>query len=116
MSGLWRMALGSSRGITVTGAGAAAMRERSAIRKSCRMGVIPAAGAGVRKVAPAPQPCYDPYGMAAIVEISHLDFAYGQQLVLKHINLQIEAGSTLGLIRPHRGGETTLMRVMLRVY
>src|SRR5258705_13261539 len=100
MSGLWRIALVSSRGITVTGAGAAAMRGRSAIRKSCRMGVIPATGAGVRKAAPAPQPCYDPYGMAAIVEISPLDFAYGQQLVLKHLNLRIEAGSRAVMLRP----------------
>src|SRR5512132_3432520 len=54
--------------------------------------------------------------MAAIVDISHLDFAYGQQLVLKHINLQIEAGTTLGLIGPNGGGKTTLMRLMLGLH
>jgi zinc transport system ATP-binding protein len=54
--------------------------------------------------------------MAAIVDITHLDFAYGQQLVLKHIHLQIERGSTLGLIGPNGGGKTTLMRLMLGLY
>jgi zinc transport system ATP-binding protein len=54
--------------------------------------------------------------MPAIVDISHLDFAYGQQLVLKHIHLQIEAGSTLGLIGPNGGGKTTLMRLMLGLH
>jgi len=54
--------------------------------------------------------------MPAIVDISHLDFAYGQQLVLKHIHLQIEAGRTLGLIGPNGGGKTTLMRLMLGLH
>jgi zinc transport system ATP-binding protein len=54
--------------------------------------------------------------MPVIVDISHLDFAYGQQLVLKHINLQIEAGTTLGLIGPNGGGKTTLMRLMLGLH
>src|SRR4051794_3895871 len=51
-----------------------------------------------------------------LVDISHLDFAYGQQLVLKHINLRIEAGSTLGLIGPNGGGKTTLMSLMLGLH
>jgi zinc transport system ATP-binding protein len=57
-----------------------------------------------------------PYHSSAIVEINHLDFAYGPQLVLKHIHLQIEAGSTLGLIGPNGGGKTTLMRLMLGLH
>jgi zinc transport system ATP-binding protein len=54
--------------------------------------------------------------MPPIVDISHLDFAYGQQLVLKHINLQIEPGSTVGLIGPNGGGKSTLMRLMLGLH
>ena len=52
--------------------------------------------------------------MPAIVDISHVDFGYGaRQPVLEHIHLEIEAGSTLGLIGPNGGGKTTLMRLML---
>jgi zinc transport system ATP-binding protein len=51
-----------------------------------------------------------------LVDISHLDFAYGQQLVLRHINLRIEAGSTLGLIGRNGGGKTTLMGLMLGLH
>jgi zinc transport system ATP-binding protein len=48
-----------------------------------------------------------------LVEISHLDFAYGQRLVLKHIDLAIEPGTILGLIGPNGGGKTTLIRLLL---
>ncbi len=48
-----------------------------------------------------------------LVSISHLDFAYRDSLVLKHIHLPIESGSTLGLIGPNGGGKTTLIRLLL---
>ena len=54
--------------------------------------------------------------MAAILQISNLDFAYGRQPVLKHISLEVEAGSTLGLIGPNGGGKTTLMRLILGLH
>ena len=54
--------------------------------------------------------------MPAILDISNLDFAYGQQPVLKHVSLQVEAGSTLGLIGPNGGGKTTLMRLILGLH
>jgi len=52
----------------------------------------------------------------SLIEISHLDFAYGEQLVLKHINLAVEPGSTLGLIGPNGGGKTTLLRLLLGLH
>ena len=51
--------------------------------------------------------------MAAIVEISQLDFAFGQQSILQGINLVVERGTTLGLIGPNGGGKTTLIRLLL---
>jgi len=51
--------------------------------------------------------------MQSLVQIENLDFAYRDQLVLKHINLPIDAGSTLGLIGPNGGGKTTLVKLLL---
>jgi zinc transport system ATP-binding protein len=48
-----------------------------------------------------------------IVDIQNLDFAYGQQLVLKQITLPIERGSLLGVVGPNGGGKTTLLRLLL---
>jgi len=51
--------------------------------------------------------------MTHLVQIENLDFAYRDQLVLKHINLPIESGSILGLIGPNGGGKTTLVKLLL---
>jgi zinc transport system ATP-binding protein len=48
-----------------------------------------------------------------MIDIGDLDFAYGQRLVLKHINLAVESGTTLGVIGPNGGGKTTLVRLLL---
>jgi zinc transport system ATP-binding protein len=51
--------------------------------------------------------------MSDIIDISKLDFAYRDVLVLKDVTLRVEAGTTLGLIGPNGGGKTTLMRLLL---
>ena len=54
--------------------------------------------------------------MSNAVEIRQLDFAYGEQLVLKHVNLPVERGSTLGIVGPNGGGKTTLLRLLLGLH
>jgi zinc transport system ATP-binding protein len=49
----------------------------------------------------------------SIIEISNVDFAYGQRLVLKHISMAVERGSTVGVIGPNGGGKTTLVNLLL---
>ena len=51
--------------------------------------------------------------MSDLVQISGLDFAYGDQTVLKGVDLRIEEGTSLGLIGPNGGGKTTLIRLLL---
>ncbi|HZZ41463.1 MAG TPA: metal ABC transporter ATP-binding protein [Tepidisphaeraceae bacterium] len=49
----------------------------------------------------------------ALIQIEHLDFDYGGQAVLKHIDLTVPDGSTVGVIGPNGGGKTTLMKLLL---
>ena len=48
-----------------------------------------------------------------IIDISEVDFAYRDALVLKQVSLRVQAGTTLGLIGPNGGGKTTLIRLLL---
>jgi zinc transport system ATP-binding protein len=51
--------------------------------------------------------------MPVIASVQNLDFAFGESLVLKHVSLDIEQGTTVGLIGPNGGGKTTLIRLLL---
>ncbi len=52
--------------------------------------------------------------MPPLIEISNLNFSYGRsQSALEDINLNVDRGSTLGLIGPNGGGKTTLIRLLL---
>ena len=51
-----------------------------------------------------------------LIDISHVAFAYGEQLVLKQIDLRVERGSTLGLIGPNGGGKSTLLKLLLGLH
>src|SRR4051794_31372629 len=53
--------------------------------------------------------------MSPLVDIRAVDFGYGRQPVLSGINLQVEPGTTLGLIGPNGGGKTTLIRLLMGV-
>src|SRR5437868_4336760 len=51
--------------------------------------------------------------MEPLIDISHLDFAYGEQLALKQIDLRVAPRSTLGLIGPNGAGKSTLIKLLL---
>ena len=51
--------------------------------------------------------------MSNLVVIENLDFSYAEQPVLRQITLEVESGTTLGVIGPNGGGKTTLMRLLL---
>jgi zinc transport system ATP-binding protein len=48
-----------------------------------------------------------------IVDISRLDFSYGNTPALKQVSIQIARGSTIGLIGPNGGGKTTLVKLLI---
>lgn len=48
-----------------------------------------------------------------ILEVSDVSFSYGDNLVLKNLNLEVHRGDYLGVIGPNGGGKTTLLKLML---
>lgn len=48
------------------------------------------------------------------IEFQHVDFAYGEKNILKHINLIIEKGKTIALVGPSGGGKSTLVDLIPR--
>ena len=56
--------------------------------------------------------------MQTIVDISNVDFTYGNtaatsQAALRQVSIQIQRGTTLGLIGPNGGGKTTLVKMLI---
>ncbi|MBN2333076.1 MAG: metal ABC transporter ATP-binding protein [Deltaproteobacteria bacterium] len=51
--------------------------------------------------------------MPPAVAIDNLSFAYGNQVVLKDVNLTIHEQDFLGIIGPNGGGKTTLVKLIL---
>jgi len=49
----------------------------------------------------------------AQIQVEHLSFSYGQNLVLNDLNFSIGLGEYVGLIGPNGGGKTTLIRLLL---
>ncbi len=48
-----------------------------------------------------------------LVEVRDVTFGYGQEVVLDHVNLDIQPDDFLAVIGPNGGGKTTLLKVML---
>lgn len=48
-----------------------------------------------------------------LIEIDHVSFAYGKELVLKDISFAVHRGDYLGIVGPNGGGKTTLLKIIL---
>ena len=50
--------------------------------------------------------------MAALLEINGLDKSFGEQRVLRNINLEVERGKIFAIMGPSGAGKTTLLRIL----
>jgi ATP-binding cassette, subfamily B, multidrug efflux pump len=57
-----------------------------------------------------------PSGDLPEMEIRSLDFGYGEQGVLRGIDLEVKAGQTVGIVGRTGSGKSTLLSLILRVY
>ncbi|HEX6900676.1 MAG TPA: metal ABC transporter ATP-binding protein [Thermoanaerobaculia bacterium] len=48
-----------------------------------------------------------------LVEVRDVTFGYGQEVVLDHVDLDVQTSDFLAVIGPNGGGKTTLLKVML---
>src|SRR5256885_3287244 len=48
-----------------------------------------------------------------IIELRHVSFSYGEELIVKHVDLQVHKGDYLGIIGPNGGGKSTLLKLIL---
>lgn len=61
------------------------------------------------------QPQNDLAHLAASLELRNVSFRYGdgEPWVLRHANLEVDAGKSLAIVGPSGGGKTTMLKVML---
>jgi ABC-type multidrug transport system fused ATPase/permease subunit len=53
---------------------------------------------------------------ASIVRLEHVNFTYGEEPILKDLNLDIRAGETVAVVGPSGGGKSTLLKLILGFY
>ena len=55
--------------------------------------------------------------MPVLVDIADVTYAYrrGAPPAVRQVSLQVEAGTTVGLIGPNGGGKTTLVKLLLGI-
>jgi len=66
---------------------------------------------------PAPERAHRlPASGALSVELRNVTFSYGDEPVLEHVNLHLDAGRSLGIVGRTGSGKSTITRLMLRLY
>ncbi|MDQ0231686.1 ABC transporter ATP-binding protein [Metabacillus malikii] len=50
------------------------------------------------------------------VEFEHVDFGYGEDLLIKDMNIQVSPGQTVAIVGPTGAGKTTLINLLMRFY
>jgi ABC-type multidrug transport system fused ATPase/permease subunit len=53
---------------------------------------------------------------AEVVRLEHAHFSYGDEPVLKDVNLSIRSGETVAVVGPSGGGKSTLLKLLLGYY
>ena len=48
------------------------------------------------------------------IEIRNLTVAYGENIALENLNLDVEAGSLMALVGPNGAGKSTLIKTILK--
>jgi zinc transport system ATP-binding protein len=54
--------------------------------------------------------------VSPVISLDNVTFGYGENVAVKDISLDVEAGEFLGLIGPNGSGKTTLLHLMLGLY
>ncbi|VDG93697.1 Probable multidrug resistance ABC transporter ATP-binding/permease protein YheH [Lysinibacillus sphaericus] len=50
------------------------------------------------------------------VEFEHVDFGYGEQLLIEDMNIHVQPGQTVAIVGPTGAGKTTLINLLMRFY
>ena len=50
------------------------------------------------------------------IDFEHVQFGYGDKLLMKDVNIHVNKGETIAIVGPTRAGKTTLTNLLLRFY
>jgi len=51
--------------------------------------------------------------MAPLIKFHQVSFGYHETMVLRDVNLEVQAGESIGIIGPNGGGKTTLLKLIM---
>nr|WP_295970305.1 ABC transporter ATP-binding protein [uncultured Bacillus sp.] len=50
------------------------------------------------------------------VAFEHVDFGYGEELLIKDMNIEVQPGQTIAIVGPTGAGKTTMINLLMRFY